>query len=296
MRALRVVALAAALASAAPARAELAYDLAAPDRAIALPAELREVSGLDAVDEHTVACVDDERGVLFLVDLRSGGVTQRRFGPDGDHEGLARVGADFWVLRSDGRLLRLARDGERLAVAAEFTLDVGHRDLEGLGFDPRRGILLVAPKDRPRGAKEEKDRRPLFGFDPESGRVLPEPVLTLSTSRVVDEARARGVALPERTTKKGKPKDPLALRLASVAVHPVTGAIHLLSAADGALLAVDREGRLLALAFLDPRRLPKPEGVAFLPGGDLVIASEGRDGGPGVVEVFRYRGEVAASP
>src|SRR5262245_58202966 len=85
------------------------------DGVMALPPQLREVSAIVAVDERTVACVQDEVGALFFVDLR--GELPLRMAPfaeRGDYEGLARVGDDFWVLRSDGFLMRLQRQGSDL--------------------------------------------------------------------------------------------------------------------------------------------------------------------------------------
>jgi hypothetical protein len=42
----------------------------------------------------------------------------------------------------------------------------------------------------------------------------------------------------------------------------------------------------VALHLLDPKLLPQPEGITFLPNGDMLIATEGKDGVPRIV---RYR-------
>ena len=76
------------------------------------------------------------------------------------------------------------------------------------------------------------------------------------------------------------------LRLSSVAVHPATGHYYLLSAVDRLLLVVDRSARLVALEQLDAGLLPKPEGITFLPNGDLVLSSEGKGSAP---VIARYR-------
>jgi hypothetical protein len=53
------------------------FALDKPTRTYTLPEELLEISALTDVDEHTVACVQDEHAMMYLLDLRSGAITQR---------------------------------------------------------------------------------------------------------------------------------------------------------------------------------------------------------------------------
>jgi len=290
------------------------YDFSRPLRTFALPAALREISAVTAIDADTVACLQDEKGVLFFVDVHDGRLREvRPFGPEGDYEGLARVGDDYWVLRSDGWLARLEARGPRLSIAESFELDTPNHDLEGLCHDPARGVLLIAPKDviatakkRTKRTKEERraesrgeeaegssreptrDRRVVFGWDLERRSLLPEPVLRLSLEELKRRAEARGHDLPTKTNKKGKERTVLRLLFSCVAVHPKTGEVYLLSAADHALIVVDRKGALRDLHLLDEDVLPQPEGLTFLPGGDLVLSSEGVDG-PARLVVYGQR-------
>jgi hypothetical protein len=281
------------------------FDLDKPSRAFELPAELREVSAVTAVDEKTVACLQDEKGVLFLVDVRDGQVRAAHlFGPDGDYEGLARAGDEFWVLRSDGRLARLAPSDGGYVIAETFDLGLPNRDLEGLCFDPTTGLLLVAPKDvleteKPKGkrgdaererAKAQRDQRLVHGWDPRRRALLPEPVLELSIDDLVAQALERGDAVPMRTGKKQPERPALKLRFSCVAVEPRSGHLWLLSAVDSVLAVVDRQGRLQGQYRLDPAVLPKPEGLTFLPGGSLVLSSEGV-GGPARLCVYEAKKE-----
>jgi uncharacterized protein YjiK len=64
-----------------------------------------------------------------------------------------------------------------------------------------------------------------------------------------------------------------------------------LSAVDRVLLRVDREGTLRAGQRFDASELPQPEGLACLPDGRLLVASEG-DGGPGRVRVVPMPGSA----
>lgn len=294
------------------------YDLDRPLRHFDLPAALREVSAVTCIDAHTVACLQDEKGIVFSIDIRDGKVRAvQPFGPDGDYEGLTRVGDDYWVLRSDGLLCRIASRGPRLEIVETFPLATPNQDLEGLCHDPARGALLVAPKDivkptekgpkrtkgdRRRGddrdveagaqdapsAKEARDQRVVFAWDLKQRALLAEPVLRLSLEHLKRRAEARGHDLPTRTNRRGKERTVLRMLFSCIAVQPRTGEVYLLSAADHVLLVVDRKGALRDVHLLDEDMLPKPEGLTFMPNGDLVLSSEGVDG-PARLVVYGQR-------
>lgn len=281
------------------------YDLAHPTRAFDLPRDLREISDLTWVGEHTLGCVQDEKGILYLLDARDGRLRAAHpFGPKGDYEGVARVGAEFYVLRSDGMLLRLTTRGAGLGVGDAIALATPERNLEGLCFDPLRSLLLIAPKDvavpppspkdgdqdkaaeraAKRARQEAEDERVLWGFDPKTRKLLDEPVLRLSIPRIVAQAEGNP-DLPTRSGKKGELRPDLKLRFSCVAVHPQTHEIWMLSSADHLVLAFSRSGDLRLLRALDPKLLPKPEGMTFLPDGSLVLSTEA-DTGPARVFVY----------
>ena len=265
------------------------YDYGKPTRSFALPPDLTELSALTEIDGHTVAGVQDEKGIVFLIDVRTGRVTHRvPFGERGDYEGLTRVGATLWVLRSDGWLAEIAQEGARFAIRREFDLQLPHQDYEGLGYDPQRKRLLVAPKDRPKGSKEDRARRRVYLFDPRTGETESTFALDTTLHRIRGDALVRGLDLPERTTKKGKTKTDLKLNFSSIALHPITGHLYALSATDDALFAFDLEGHLADSYLFRGPGMQQLEGMTFLPSGDLVIASEGVEG-PSQLHVFAVR-------
>lgn len=250
-----------------------------PVSVVDLPAELREVSGLTALDQHTVACLQDEAATLYIVDLRDGHILERHpFAGPGDMEGITRVEDIIFALRSDGLVYRLARTGSRFEAADSFNLMLPHRNIEGLGHDPVDGRVLVAPKDNPKGGPDLRDKREVFAFDPATFTLQMQPVLTFSVKQVLRAAKADGVDLPARTTGKGKDAPALKFRMSSIAVQPGTGRYFILSAVDQTLLVLDRSGQYISLYLLDPTLLPKPEGLTFLPDGDLLISTEGKSG------------------
>ncbi len=264
------------------------HDLSKPVAQFILPVELLEVSGLTDLDEYTVACLQDENATIYVVDIRDGKIKERHpFGPPGDMEGLTRVGDELYALRSDGLIYQLRRKDTRYAVVDSFHMQLGHRNIEGLGFDERKYLVLVAPKDILKGGPDTRDQRSVFAFDPATRKLLPKPVLTYSVKEIIRKAEAEGMKLPVRTTKNGRTVDALKLRMSSIAVDPVSDHYFLLSAVDQTLLVLDRNGAFAALHLLDADLLPKPEGITFLPNGDMLIATEGKKGPPRLVRYAR---------
>ncbi|HRT54528.1 MAG TPA: hypothetical protein P5291_10630, partial [Flavobacteriales bacterium] len=82
-------------------------------------------------------------------------------------------------------------------------------------------------------------------------------------------------------------KAPVRFSPSAVAIHPRTGQLYVLSA-DDRLLAIygDALERVTPLPATDHY---KPEGLAFLPNGDLLISSEGDKKGLVQASIVRFR-------
>lgn len=252
------------------------YDMKRPAQVFKLPALLVEVSALTDVDDGTLACVHDESASVYFLSTGTGSIVDSvAFDGPADMEGLTRVGNTYFALRSDGLIYRLSDRASRMQVLDTFRIDVPNKNIEGLGFDDRTGMILISPKDFAKGSKEGKDERIIYALDPEATMKAPRTILKVSLDKLEKQAAAKGIEVP-RTKKKGKERSALKLRYSSVAVHPVSHHYYLLSAVDRTLLVLDRQGDLVDLVLLDGKLLPKAEGITFLPNGDMWLSSEGK--------------------
>ena len=266
------------------------FNLSQPDAILRLPGILTEVSALTDVDESTVACVQDELAIMYLIDVNSGKVKGTlAFGGPGDLEGLTRVGNEYYALRSDGLVYRMSMGDLKMDVLDTFRLELPQDNLEGLGYDERMGRVLIAPKGIVKGDPTARDSRAIHAYDVARRELLPEPVLRFSVSGIVAQARAAGFTVPERTTPKGRSVPALKLRFSSVAVDPLSDHYYLLSAVDRTLLVLDRTGKLVSLHELSEELFPKPEGITFLPSGAMLISNEGKGASPNVLRFERKR-------
>ena len=236
------------------------YAFERPVAAFELSDELMEISGLAVVGDGRLAAVQDEDGILFLLDAATGSITGRiAFGDGGDYEGVELVDDRIFVLRSNGNLIELSGwQEDRIESISYKTGLKASNDTEGLAYDAAGGRLLVVTKEDPGKGLDEDRHRGIYAFDLGTGELSKDAALVID----LDQIRS---ALPG--LKAFKPS--------ALAVHPESGDVYVLSSTEQALVALDDSGRVRHAWKLSPEQFEQPEGLAFLPDGDLLISSEG---------------------
>lgn len=232
---------------------------------------LFEISGITDVDGHTIACVQDEEGSIYIYDIRQCKTTRKvQFGGPGDYEAITRVGKDMYVLRSDGHLFKVEDALGAAPVVTEIATEIPAKNIEGLGYDEKRNRLLLAPKEKYKDEKYEKHYRAVYAYDLKTGKFHKKPVLELGVKDVAGFLESTGIALGKK--KSGK-KD-FDFHIAGIASHP-SGKHHYLVINDArAVLVVGEDGKLLSAHNLSDD-FPKPEGITLLDSETLVVSSEG---------------------
>lgn len=258
----------------------LRADLSRPAARHVLPLALTEVSGITALDVHHVAAVQDELGILFVIDLRTGAVVRRHevLGP-GDYEGLAGQGDTLHVLRSDGQLFSVAGWQWPDPVVHERTVPIpGGCNAEGLSLHGTR--LLIACKN---ATTDMPGHRVVYIFEPSNHTAA--PAFTLDSASMTAANRDQRRSVERLRYLLGARND--GFRPSAVAIDPTGGDVWVLSAEPPALAVLTGHGTLRGAWPLPRTHFPKPEALAFLPNGDVVVGSEGVNGGQALLYRFR---------
>lgn len=268
----------------------LGYDLAAPDARLVLPDALREVSGITPLDATRVACIQDEKGILFIYDIEKHELDKKRsFEIDGDYEGIARVDKVMYVLRSDGTLFEISNFDSKHAQVTRYATSVPGNDHEGLCYDRENNRLLIACKDKSGKGRKYRDKRDIYGFDLKTKTLSRTAVFTFDVPTMEQFARDHHIELPQETEADDQSREPkIKFRTSDIGIHPLTRKLYVLSAADHLLFIFDKHGRLEQIEPLDVRVFNKAEGIAFLDSGDMLITNEGEDGQATLLR-FNYR-------
>ncbi len=269
---------------------EIGYDLSEPDKTSILPYELREISGLTIIDSSSVACIQDEKGIVFIYDLTRDQITKQiYFNKGGDYEGICRVSQTLFILKSNGVLFKI-NDYESSAYADEIKLPtLKEDDNEGLCYDRKNHRILIAPKTKSGKNSGFKKTQRIYAYDLRSDQLDKEPVYDIKIEEVSRLLVDDNLIKAKKEKKKKKPAVPeISLSPSEIAIHPLTGKLFILSSEDHMLFVFDTNGRIEYAEKLDPILLNRPEGLAFFENGDMLISNESGNKYPTIMR-FKYR-------
>lgn len=261
------------------------YNLSKPTAIHELSSELLEVSGLTDVSETKIACVQDEKGIIFTYDLLTKEIEEKiTFGADADYEGLTRVDDVLYTLSSDGMLFETKSIWKK-PVTKSYDLNLPSPDNEGLCYDEKNKRLLIAPKSKIGKGPEFKDSRAIFVFDLKKKELEKEPLFYFSIEEIYAFADSKGIEKDSTFKKNGQLNKNQNFRPASIAVHPKTGDIYVISAEDFNMVVFSESGEIKDYFSLDKSIFPKPEGITFLNDGTMIITNEGVEGNATLVVI-----------
>ncbi|MCB2406571.1 SdiA-regulated domain-containing protein [Hymenobacter lucidus] len=267
--------------------AAMAYDFTRPAATYAMPAELAELSGIALAGSTHITGIEDETGNLYEFNLSTQKVDRViPFGGSGDYEDVARVGSDWFIMRSDGKLFRYSgSQTQEYETGLSFA-----NETEGLTYDAASKTLLVACKDEP-GAGLSFGQRAIYRLNPETFKAEAKPAYVLDVEAIRGSSPVAESSAGE-SGKKGKKKGSgKGFSPSAVAVHPVTGHVFVLSAKQNGIVELDKNGQLLAAQSLPVDLFPQAEGLAFTPSGDLYVATEaGKKSSQATIYLFRPQG------
>lgn len=255
----------------------LPYDLNNPEATVKLPTILDEVSGLSDVDMNHIACVQDEKGRIYIVSIQNGSIIDEiDFTSEGDFEGLTYLDSMFYVLRSDGTLYVISGALSGGTQTEIFNLELKSKDNEGFAFDPIDNQFLIAAKSKNIGEKENR-MRAVYALNRSTYQLESKAALLIDTDQLGEYAEKNGIQ-QQNYTIKGKEKA-FSFRPSSIAVHPKSGDYYIISAEDFLLIVMNRKEEILMMEVLDSQIFPKAEGITFLPDGTMIITNESAGSG-----------------
>jgi len=258
------------------------YNLGVPDQTISLSSSLVEISGLSCFSDKKMMAVQDERGILYILDNESGDIERKiKFGKKGDYEGVEYVNGIIYITKSDGTVLYFdfPEEGVEEVIAQNFTTPLSiQNDVEGLGYDPETGNLLFACKEDGEISEKAVKGKPVYAYNIQKAEFIMDPVLTIPHKKINKFCLDNGI---EPISKK------MVFKPSGIAFHPITKEIYILAHTGKALIVMDRGGAITGYYQLNPGIYRQPEGICFSSDGTLFISNEGR-GRSGRVLRFSY--------
>ncbi len=232
---------------------------------VEVPPALKEISGITPLDKEHILAINDEKGILYSVDLNAGNiVTEILFDKDRDYEDLCKVANQVFILERDGDLYQFDLETQDSTLKYETIFNY-RNDTEGLCFDAKNNRLLMTHKDgSPEGVELPKNTKSVFAFDLLKKTVSPIPIVSIAQKEI---GRIVG--------NGGKPYN---FKPSAIGIHPHSGNLYVLSSVGKILIIVNPvSNKILHVELLDEQKFPQPEGLAFDEDENLLISSEGVD-------------------
>jgi uncharacterized protein YjiK len=235
-----------------------------------LPKPLREISGLDLMDNGELLAHNDERAVVYRLDHSKGRILGSfRLGREpvrADFEGIASIGQRVFLITSTGALYEtrfpLFDDERETALIVPYQrYQVGLPcEIEGLAAVSTTRLLAIC-----KNLNDGDDVLRIYAWHAEDNGYEEVPYLSLDESAFSSLLQA------------GKLKKLKRLRPSGITVAD-DGSLLVLGrhGKDPAIIEIDPDGNVVSLQeFPEKSRHPQPEGIALTREAGLVVADEG---------------------
>jgi len=260
------------------------YQLQKPEKVIELPNELNEISGLDFYENNQLACIQDEKGMIYIVDIARQKVVRKiKFEKKGDYEGIEIVDHIAWVLKSNGNLFRIKDfdDTDNINVKIYKTSLSKRNNAEGIGYSRKNDRLLIACKGYPYiNKKKGKHKKAVYGFDIHNKelREIPEFIINLDSIKKNINYSRMAQTSDELLSFFNPDEGDVSFQPSGIAVHPQNGNIYLIASVGKLLVVLNEKGAIQSIIRLDNSVFKQPEGICFDKKGNLFISNEGKTG------------------
>lgn len=222
-----------------------------------LPPELREVSGIVFLDHQRFACIQDEKGTIFIYNIRSGKIEKEiPFAEAGDYEDIAVKGNLAYVVRADGRLYEVDMSTSNSSVKEYTTSLTVNHNVEGLCYDKSKDRLLLAIKDE---EPSNPGYKGVYAFDLSKKIFINDPAFKIPV---------------QKESKKSEKKENKSIMPSAIAIHPISHEIYITDGPQANLGIMDQAGNFKKMMHLG-NDFSQPEGITFSPGGEMFISNEG---------------------
>lgn len=231
-----------------------------------LPPELLEVSGIAFLGNDRFACIQDEKGTIYIYNTSSSKIEKEIvFTGAGDFEGITLKGNTAYVVRADGALYEVDMNTKKTSeYKTGLTIE---NNIESLCYDAMSNRLLLAGKESDAAYPGYKA---IYAFDLATKSMTEEPIYKIDMADKL---------LKSDASKKNKSMMPSA-----IAINPSTNDIYITDGPKQRLITLDNSAAIKKVYELGSQ-FAQPEGITFSIQGDLYISNEGKKNAGNIIKV-----------
>jgi uncharacterized protein YjiK len=236
-----------------------------------LPLELDEISGIAYYPaDSSLFAINDEKGWLYKI-KRGTGIKTWEFFKGADFEDIVLLDSVFYVLQSNGNIIRLSFGTQNTLAVQRYYFEQGgesKNEFEILYYDSTKNKLILICKDC---ESDKKKSLTTFSFDPFTGKYTGS-AFTINVSEI---AAATG-------------EEKIKFKPSAASINPKNGLLYIISAINKLLVITDVNGNFKNVCKIDPALFKQPEGITFTPSGGMIISNEAADVGVADILYFPY--------
>ncbi len=273
----------------------LPYTLDNPSKKYKLPHCLDEISGLSFLSKNILACIQDEKGILYIFDLEKGKVIEKlAFGEERDYEDIEIVKKNAYILQSNGTILKVRNIEDGTPKVKKYNTRLSKKnDAEGLAYDDESNALLIACKDSPALKKKGSTlngKRAIYRFDLDTKEISKKPVCIIDLEDLKHPIGyfSNTKSLTGLIKRLNPLKGDINFCPSGIAIHPKTKNFYIISSVDKMLIVLNREGQVISSNKLNKKIFRQPEGICFNSDGDMFISNE-KNGARANILMFSYK-------
>ncbi|HZI54120.1 MAG TPA: SdiA-regulated domain-containing protein, partial [Chitinophagaceae bacterium] len=210
-----------------------------------------------------------EKGWLYKI--KKGQPMKRwKFSGGADFEDVVLLDSVFYVLQSNGNILRLSFAAQNTVAVQQYRFPQGEtpNEFEILYYDARKEKFILMCKDC---ESDTKKTLTTFSFDPYTG-------LYSDSSYTID--------VKEIATTMGEEK--IKFKPSAATINPKDSLLYIVSAINKMIVTTDTNGKFKNVYRIDESIFKQPEGITFTPGGGMIVSNEAADVGVADILYFPY--------
>lgn len=220
-----------------------------------LKKKLLEISGIAFMGNNKLAAINDEKGELFFLDLKTDSSTSYKFRDKGDYEEVVKTDTAYYVLNSNGDLYELRLPDFKPMTYKFHTKKI---EFESMVWYKKLNKLIIISKEQ----RDKKAGITAFSFDLKKKEFDQDPFFHISYKEIFIKL--------ENYNAECKPS--------GAALNPVNNKLYIIASVGKLLMECTPEGQLQKVYKLNPAHFPQPEGITFAANGDMYISNEGLEG------------------
>jgi len=235
-----------------------------------LPLQLDEISGVAYyAADSSVFAINDEKGWLYKI-KKGQSIRRWKFSAGADFEDVVLLDSAFYVLQSNGNILRLTFSMQNTVAVQQYHFPQGEtkNEFEILYYDAGREKFILMCKDC---ESDTKKTLTTYSFDPYTG-LYSDSSYTIDVKEI---AKSMG---------EGKIK----FKPSAASINPANNLLYIISAINKLIVVTDVNGKFKNVYRIDQSIFKQPEGITFTPGGGMIVSNEAADVGVADILYFPY--------